>query len=672
MNNTKANIEAEIKASKKKQSSINVRLVKEGEMYKAFLPFKIEGDYILSASSIDECSVSVEWNKQGFLVINDLESELTSIDAVLSKDTTVILAAIAKNIKDTITVEPSFIVGPPGTGKTFVIVKLLKEALAKNKRILVASSTNMAVENILERIDLDELGLKDGEVVSTIKTELKSLQSLSIASIVERKLSPIMDEIEILKDTKSELHENIRDLSPYVQQLSSKLESENTLVINLEKKVSTINESIKKHNIELDLFQVRIDALTSNSFMKSITNTFMSKKLETLNSDKKEVSNKIEILETECSEIKIELDTFKSAVSDTSTKLKDSNLEISEINNTIKKIKDRLEILDEKQQQLKSNDIISSAKIVGATLVSAALNKKIQNGEFDIVIVDEASMCLVPTIVSVSQTIKVATPSEVTYKDDEKLYAAQNDAVRMSMKSQLVLVGDPRQLSPIAQTYEMKKSIFDKYDVNDIFEGIEVKNTVFLDTNFRNHPSITAMASKLFYGGLLKSGKKVDGSSSLYIRRSTSLMVSFEQSYVNQGNAQVIKNQVLKALEKGRRSIGIITPYKKQAELITETLSDLLLEYPDADIQAGTVHKFQGKEKDIIIYDITFSPNGNMKIPATYQGDNTSETAKLLNVAMTRAESLFILVGNIDGILNMRGENLVLKTWTKEIVTLIS
>jgi len=39
---------------------------------------------------------------------------------------------------------------------------------------------------------------------------------------------------------------------------------------------------------------------------------------------------------------------------------------------------------------------------------------------------------------------------------------------------------------------------------------------------------------------------------------------------------------------------------------------------------------------------------------------------------MTRAESLFILIGNIDGILNMQGENLVLKKWTKEIVTLIS
>ena len=595
MKNIKANIEAEVEASKKSTRVINLSLIKSEDVYKASLPFSIEGEYLVSSSDIDDCTVQVEWDN-GLVTIDGIESDITSLQVSLSKDTTSILSAISKNIVDTITVEPSFIIGPPGTGKTHVIIKLIKEALAKSKRILVASPTNMAVENILDRLNMDELGLKDGEVVSTIKTDLESLKSFSSASIIERKLNPIMDEIEVLKDTKRGLHEEIRDLSPYVQQLNSKLESENTLIVNLEKQRSGIKESIKRLNIELDSFQVRIDALTSNSFMKSITNTFLSKKIETLTDNKKEVSSKIETLETECSEVEVELETIKNAVSDTSIKLKDSKLEISKINEMIKKIKERLEVLDKEEQQLRSNDIISSAKIVGATLVGAALNKKLQNGGFDLVIVDEASMGLIPTIVATSQCINVATPGEVTYKDDEKLYAAQNDAVRMSLKSQLVLVGDPRQLSPIAQTYEMKKSIFDKYDVNDIFEGIEVKNTVFLDTNFRNHPSITAMASKLFYGGLLKSGKEVDGSTSLYIRRSVSPMITHEGSYVNQGNALVIKDQVQKALEKGRRSIGIITPYKKQAELITETLSELISAYPDADIQAGTVHKFQGKE----------------------------------------------------------------------------
>jgi len=672
MKNIKKDIEAEIKASKKTQKGISLSLLKDKDIYKSSLPFKIEGEFLLTSQEIEDCTVQVEWDN-GLVKIEGIESDLISFQVTLSKDTTAILSAIAKNISDTLTVEPSFIVGPPGTGKTFVIVKLIKEALAKGKRILVASPTNMAVENILERMDMDELGLKDGEIVSTIKTDLESLKSFSSASIIERKLNPIMDEIEVLLETKKELHSAIRELSPINNELSAKLESSKTQILNLESSLYKTEDSKKKQDKELEAIQFRIDALTSNSFMKSITSAFMSKKLETLALEKKNILKEIATLTKECNNFKQDVIKIKSVSETTSTKLKSSSEEISSIKKTIKDIMDRLDILREEEEALRGNNIISSAKIVGATLVSAALNKKIQNGGFDLVIIDEASMALVPTVVAASQCLREdASAQKIEYKDDAKLYAAQNDAVRMSINSQLVLVGDPRQLSPIAITYEMKKSIFSKFNVEDIFDGIEVKNTIFLDTNFRNHPSITALASKLFYGGLLKSGKVNDGSSSLYIRRSVSPMTFHEGSYVNHGNALVIKTQVLKALEKGRRSIGIITPYKKQAELITDTLHDLILEYPDADIQAGTVHKFQGKEKDIIIYDITFSPANNVKIPAAYQGDNSSETAKLLNVAMTRAESLFILVGNIDGILDIRENNLILKNWTKEIVKLIA
>jgi superfamily I DNA and/or RNA helicase len=145
-------------------------------------------------------------------------------------------------------------------------------------------------------------------------------------------------------------------------------------------------------------------------------------------------------------------------------------------------------------------------------------------------------------------------------------------------------------------------------------------------------------------------------------------MVSSESSFINHGNAILVTEQIEKALEKGRRSIGIVTPYKKQANLINEKLLRLKTLYPDADLQAGTIHTFQGKEKEIIIYDITFSPTENSNyLPATYSGDVDSSTAKLLNIAMTRAEEFFIIVGDIDGILVHVPEDQVLHQWVKEI-----
>lgn len=54
------------------------------------------------------------------------------------------------------------------------------------------------------------------------------------------------------------------------------------------------------------------------------------------------------------------------------------------------------------------------------------------------------------------------------------------------------------------------------------------------------------------------------------------------------------------------KDIGIITPYRKQANLLAKLIRD-------TDINnkaiADTVHKFQGLERDLIIFDITDGKN---------------------------------------------------------------
>ena len=88
--------------------------------------------------------------------------------------------------------------------------------------------------------------------------------------------------------------------------------------------------------------------------------------------------------------------------------------------------------------------------------------------------------------------------------------------------------------------------------------------------------------------------------------------------------------------------------------------------YQDADISAGTIHKFQGKEKGIIIFDICFAATADANVPKAYEGGIKSEVAKLLNVAMTRAETFFILIGDTEGIKSMK-EEFLLKDWISEI-----
>lgn len=664
-------IDAEISASKKSARNINCKLLKTADgIYKGTLPFKIEGDYVLNSKNIENVLVSVFYENNQITI--ELDSDEEEIVAFLSKDETSLLEAIKKNIKqDNFSVEPSFIVGPPGTGKTKVITKIIEEAIKADKKILITSPTNMAVENVFERIDRNLLGIQNDDIVLTIKTEEEELLRFSPENIKRRKLQPIQDEISILTEAKESMLKSKKEIQPFLEMHRNSKVSIDTILANRKKELSKLNAKAKGLRQKIDDCEHRKDALSSNTLIKTVAQLFMGKKLEEIAKEQEVLENEFLNISNEISDIEKKIEDVEKENLEAQAKYTTAREEMTEIESAIGKINNEIKELHKQEESLQTNNVFKDAKIVGATLVNAALNQKIQAGEFDMIIVDEASMALVPLLLVVSQSLRDEKKiSKLQYEFDDAYYEAQNKAIEMAINKRIIFVGDPKQLQPIAKTHDMRCSIFTVYDVEDIFNEKEVKNTVFLDTNFRNHPDITEAASKLFYGGMLKSGRSDKDGNSLYIKRSTSKMVSSQGSFVNHGNANVVVKQIELALKRGRRSIGVITPYRKQAELIEEKLNLLKDEYPDADIQAGTVHTFQGKEKDIIIFDLTFSPDKNVDyIPATFAGGFDSNTAKLLNVAMTRAESFFIVVGDVEGILNIKAP-LVLKEWLKEIISL--
>ncbi|MCM8785685.1 MAG: Upf1 family helicase, partial [Candidatus Omnitrophica bacterium] len=88
--------------------------------------------------------------------------------------------------------------------------------------------------------------------------------------------------------------------------------------------------------------------------------------------------------------------------------------------------------------------------------------------------------------------------------------------------------------------------------------------------------------------------------------------------------------------------IGIITPYNNQLCTIYKYLKKHGLE-KNKCIKVGTVHSFQGEEADIIIFDTT-----DVDIyPSQLITDK-----KLINVALSRAKELLIIVGSKNYLTN--------------------
>lgn len=89
-------------------------------------------------------------------------------------------------------------------------------------------------------------------------------------------------------------------------------------------------------------------------------------------------------------------------------------------------------------------------------------------------------------------------------------------------------------------------------------------------------------------------------------------------------------------------SIGIVTPFSHQAKEIHRLLPDQFKLEPNPRIVADTVHKFQGDEKDVMIYSLVVTNNSpDSKI---YWIDNMVKES--VNVAVTRARNTIYIVGN--------------------------
>ena len=260
---------------------------------------------------------------------------------------------------------------------------------------------------------------------------------------------------------------------------------------------------------------------------------------------------------------------------------------------------------------------------------------------FDVVIVDEASMVMLPA-----------------------LYYAAGLA-----REKVVVSGDFRQLPPIIATEqkEIRDQIgLDVFHAAGIVSAVESKKglsrLVMLDEQHRMGDTICRLITSFMYSGKLRTsaatrargtGIPIPLSSPLTIIDTSSLWPFETQtpsfSRYNLVHALVVRNLSLKLQESGHikdaGSLGICTPYSAQAKLVRRLIDD---EGLGRAVEAGTVHRYQGDEKTTIVIDIPESIGGGQFLGRFLQGDHPDDDgAKLFNVAISRAREHLVVVANL-------------------------
>ncbi|CAH2713719.1 RecBCD enzyme subunit RecD [Neobacillus rhizosphaerae] len=281
---------------------------------------------------------------------------------------------------------------------------------------------------------------------------------------------------------------------------------------------------------------------------------------------------------------------------------------------------------------------VKDAYVVGTTLAKAASDTAIYEKEFDVVILDEASMAYVP----------------------QAAFAA-------TLGKRVIICGDFKQLPPIASSRDslvtkwLKEDIFHRAGVVDwVKDGNLHPHLFLLKEQRRMHPDISSFTNQNIYQSLVGDHESVWKSRNNIVekrpfpgRASILLDTSYTGAHcINErtSNSRMNLWQLLLSFQLihesylgGANSIGYVTPYRAQANLMELLLGDLYeKELSTADIIAATVHRFQGSERDVMIFDtVDGEPQSRAGVLLT---GNDSE--RLINVAISRTKGKFINVSN--------------------------
>ena len=556
-----------------------------------------------------------------------------------------------------LTNENSYIWGPPGTGKTFTLGILIENFFSKEERSLIVSNTNQAVDQVLLKLckvlGKEHKAVKEGFILRRGKIDLSELERdwgeyIDLDSIVEKKSKK-------LKEKESKLEADIGKLNKKSKEFEDII---NKFKLRDEKKLS-----LTQSKQELDTLDADKRNLASNNKILINDRDALLRELDSFNSagairrmvmrSKVDIENDIDRNERSQEEIKNKEKTLPNLIKSKKTEVNNIKSDIELITAELQK-QDRAKCEQEVQKIEKElgplemelaevrreiegikQKVLDDAKIIGATVTKTFLKKE-EFLNFDNVVVDEASMVILPALYNVAGLAS----------------------------KRCVISGDFRQIPPIIETKQ--KGIFEEIGT-DIFEksGIEevcrtnksAPNLVMLKQQYRMREEICSLINSFMYQGKLVTAKtKTDESNFSIIPEinknivliDTSKIFPFAQkkgtSYYNLMHAIATRNlvNIISAEpELSGKSIGISAPYSAQAKM------HAAINKSNSSVTAGTVHRFQGDEKDIMIVD-TVDSLGDAQVGFWAMADHPNEDGcKLWNVGISRAKDYLFFIGNL-------------------------
>ncbi len=504
----------------------------------------------------------------------------------------------------------AYIQGPPGTGKTNTILNTVLTAFFNERTVLLASYNNHPIDGVVEKLErLEYRGRRIPFPVirlgnqEKVKEALKRMRELYEST---EKITVYASTLERKRDGRAERAKRLSGLLRRYEEL-----------LDLKERKEAIGRLLEYHEQHgLSAQQLPFEADLKGRQLNRVERRMEKAGTVTdeeawglLTDDEEELYKYLYYISVQ----------YIRRIGETQNE----------------KLKDILYMEDEREQAEAFAGYLTSTEnlrrfqkifpVIATTCISAH-RLGAPEPSFDMVIMDEASQC--NTAVSLTPIVR---------------------------GRKLMLVGDPQQLNPVIlldeasnERLRRKYMVPEEYDYrkNSIYKTYlacdPVSDEVLLRYHYRCSPRIIEFNNKKYYNSklLIRSPEREEH---------PLVYVDVKDGTTNRKNtAPAEVDAIIRYASMHRdQSIGVITPFVNQRQAIEERLKENRLTH----VSCGTVHAFQGDEKDVVLFSTALTDETHA---GTYEW--LKNNRELINVAVSRARDRLIILSNTRNVERLHRE----------------
>lgn len=524
--------------------------------------------------------------------------------------------------------------GPPGTGKTKVCTEIILQQLLKkpDSRILVTAASNYAVDNILRMVS-SSLPPELHSILLRIGTQEQTKDNVFSESYKIQNIEAVHDQVSSLRAREEELRTKIKSRVSTIKTLQSKNKKLNLEIEDLEKQLFDVKDkgSINERKVGIE---PKINDLKHTIHVEKSQNQQLKIQLKELSTKRDEIKATLKNRRKETDANNKTIETHASTNHELNESLREIVKDIQRIRNNI------------------STNVLRTKPVCVFSTNDYATHISEDSDFFDLLVVDEITQSTEPSVL-----IPVLKANKLVIAGDNHQLPPTVFLKHRSYEEDVQLNRDGERIKAYKT---LATSLFER-----MYSTIEndIEHCVFLQQQYRMNPKIIPFLNsciytrkpltcsddlhdRLYRGGIFDSplvfvsheGKEDNRYDSRELGQS-------KNEITNPLEIKLVASLVKKYLDLGvpKERVGVITPYKEQANAIQRELATL-------DVSVNTVDSYQGQERDLVILSLVRGNNNSNTNPKWHAISRLGFLVdeRRFNVAITRFRKQLVVIGNED------------------------